>query len=199
MYQLILEENVTKKNKTIVWDDECEETFRKLKEICISTTILPYADFSKLFKFHTDACNLGLGAILYQNQDGVDYIIGYVNRSLSKTAHRYLAHKLEFLALIWAIMEQFHEYLYGNNCVVYTDSNLLTYMLTTEKLDATGHCGVASLVNYNCALSYQLGNINVDADALSHIPRGKQDQCIEAASVHDLISQMAYGTTLMEV
>ena len=83
-----------------------------------------------------------------------------------------MAHKLEFLALKWAIMAQFHEYLYGNNSVIYMDNNLLTYILTSAKLDPTGYPWVASYANYNFALSYQSGKTNVDVDALSCIPRG---------------------------
>ena len=83
--------------------------------------LLAYADFLKPFKMHTDACILRLGAILYQNQNGVDCIIGYASRSLSNSKCKYLAHKLEFLALKWAITEQFHEHLYGNNFVACTD------------------------------------------------------------------------------
>ena len=60
-----------------MWDGECKEAFRRPKEICTSTPILAYADFLKSFKLHTDACILGLGVILYQNQDGVDHIKGY--------------------------------------------------------------------------------------------------------------------------
>ena len=100
--------------------------FRKLQEICASTPILAYADFSKPFKLHTDACILGLGVILFQNQDGVDCVMGNASRFLSKTEHKYLADKLEFLAMKWAITEQFHEYLYGNHFIVYTDNNPLT-------------------------------------------------------------------------
>ena len=50
--------------------------------------------------------------------------------------------------------EQFHEYLYGNTFVIYTDNNSLTYILVSVKLDATGHLWVASLANYNFTLSY---------------------------------------------
>ena len=96
----------------------------------------------------------GLGAILYQNQDGVDCMIGYTSRSLSKTEHMYLAHKLEYLAFKWASIEQFHNYLTGNNLVIYADNNPLTYILTGAELDAIGQCWVASLANYNFALSY---------------------------------------------
>ena len=45
------------------------------------------------------------------------------------------------------------------------DNNAITYIITSAKLDATGHYWVASLENYNFALSYQSGKMNVDADA----------------------------------
>ena len=134
--------------------------------------------------------------ILYQ--DGIDCVIGYARRSLSKTEHKYLAHKLEFLAYKWAIMEQFHEYLYDNHFVIYTVTNPLTYVLTCAKLDTTGHWWVAGLVNYNFALNYCSGKVNVDADALSHIPNGECNKCIETESVCAMISQAVQGTMLME-
>ena len=66
-------------------------------------------------------------------------VIAYASRSVTKTESKYPAHKLEFLALKWAICEKFHEYLYGNTPFeVYTDNNPLTYVLTTDKLDACG-------------------------------------------------------------
>ena len=47
-----------------------------------------------------------------------------------------------------------------------------------------GHHWVASFTNYNFALSYQLGKMNVDADALFHILRGEHIQHTEADLVH---------------
>ena len=57
---------------------------------------------------------------------------------------KYLAHKLEFLALKWAVMEQFHDYLYYSRFVIYTDNNPLTYILTSAKLDTISNHWVAS-------------------------------------------------------
>ena len=107
--------------------------------MCTTTPILAYADFGKLFKLHTDASVLCLGAVLYQVQDRVEKVISYASRSLTKSETKYLVHKLEFLCLKWAIIKQFHEYLYGNTFDVYTDNNTLTYVLTIAKLDAMGH------------------------------------------------------------
>ena len=50
------------------------------------------------------------------------------------------------------------------------DNNLLTYILTTAKLDATGQRWVASLANYKFKIFYLSGNLNVEADELSRIP-----------------------------
>ena len=69
---------------------------------------------------------------------GPERVIAFASRTLSKSERNYDAHKLEFLALKWAVTEKFHEYLYGGNFDVYTDNNPLTYVLTTAKLDATG-------------------------------------------------------------
>lgn len=57
------------------------------------------------------------------------------------------------------------DYLSGASFVTCTDNNPLTYILTTAKLNATGHRWLASLANFS--LQYHPGKINIDADALS--------------------------------
>ena len=133
---------------------ECQTAFDQLKESYTTTPILAYADFTKLFKLHTDASVLGLGTVLYQLHESAEKVISYTSRSLVQSETKYPVHKLEFLHLKWAITEQFHEYQYGNTFDIYTDDNPLSYVLTTAKLDAMGHRWVASLANYNIHLHY---------------------------------------------
>ena len=168
---LIAGENAKFKRRKVEWSEVCQEAFEKLKEICSTTPILAYADYTKPFRLHTDASEKGLGAVLYQAQaDGTDRVIAFASRSLSKTERNYDAHRLEFLALKWAVTERFHEYLYGGTFEVYTDNNPLTYVLTTAKLDAAGQRWVAALANYNFSIKYRSGKANVDADSLSRVP-----------------------------
>ena len=61
--------------------------------------ILANADFWKPFKLLTDASVLGLGAVLYQVQDGVEKVISYASQSLTKSKSKYPVHILEFLFL----------------------------------------------------------------------------------------------------
>ena len=126
---LISSENANKKKQSIKWNDDCEKSFQELKQLCSSTPILAYADYSKCFKLHTDASNLGFGAVLYQtDENGPERAIVYASRMLGKSERNYQAYKLEYLALKWAITDQFHEYLYGGNFHVYTDNNPLMYI-----------------------------------------------------------------------
>ena len=125
---------------------------------------------------HTDASELGLGAVLYQEQDdGTTRVIAFASCSLSNSEQKYHSSKLEFLALKWAIHEQFHEYLYGSNFEVYTDNNPSTYIMSSAKLDATAQWWVASLAMYNFKIFYRSEKQNIEADALSQIEWSNND------------------------
>ena len=158
-----------KKKFKLNWGPEQQEAFETLQRLCTEAPILADADFKTPFILHTDASSDGLGAVLYQYQDNQKRVIAYASRSLSPSERNYPAQKLEFLALKWAITDRFHEYLYVAEFQVFTDNNPLTYVLTTAKLDTTGHRWVAALCNYTFSISYKPGRNNTDADALSRI------------------------------
>ena len=111
---------------------------------------------------------------------------------MNETEQRYHSNKQEFLALKWAVSEQFHEYLspYGKNrneFVVHTDNNPLTYIFSTANLDAAGQRWVAQLASYNFALEYQKGKDNTVADFLS-----RMDDHLTEGEVQDYLSKIPY-------
>ena len=160
----------TAKKTFVEWTEAADSAFKHLKELCVSTPILAYLDYQLPFVLHTDSSSEGLGAVLYQKQEDKLRVIAYASRSVSKSESNYPAHKLEFLALKWAVCEKFHEYFYGSKPFeVYTDNNPLTNVLTSAKLDACGQRWVAKLANYNFTIKYRCGQSNVEADALSRI------------------------------
>ena len=158
------------KHTPVDWGEEEQTAFDTLQSLCCKALILAYPNYKLPFILHTDSSLEGLGAVLYQVQNGVKRVIAYASRSVNKTEMNYPVHKLEFLALKWAITDKFHDYLYGGNTFdVYTDNNQLTYVLSVAKLDACSHKRVARLANYNFNIHYRSGITNVDADALSCI------------------------------
>ena len=110
---------------------------------------------------------------------------------MNETKQRYHSNKQEFLALKWAITEQFHEYLSPyrknrNKFVVCTD-NRLTYIFTSTNLDAAGQRWVAQLASYNFSLEYQKGKDNTVADILSQM-----NERLPKEEVQEYLNQIPY-------
>ena len=171
----------TKKDETVPWNwtSEHETAFQTLKTALVNPPVLGYPDLDIPFEVHTDASSRGLGEVLYQKQECTLRVIAYASRGLSGSERNYPAHKLEYLALKWAVTNKFTDYLYGRKFTVVTDNNPLTYVLTTAKLDATGHRWLAALSAYDFNIIYRPGIHNGDADALSRLP--SQDNFIETS------------------
>ena len=191
----------TAKKTYIKWTEAAGTAFEDLKTMCVSTPILAYPDYQLPFTLHTDSSTDGLGAVLYQKQNGKLRVIAYASRSVSKAESNYSAHKLEFLALKWAVCEKFHEYLY-----VFTDNNPLTYVLTSAKLDACGQRWVAKLANYNFSIRYRCGVSNTEADALNRIkwPEALSDNvdidngCMDTHVINAILTGAVTKSSLIE-
>uniref|UniRef100_A0AAQ6ID30 Gypsy retrotransposon integrase-like protein 1 n=1 Tax=Anabas testudineus TaxID=64144 RepID=A0AAQ6ID30_ANATE len=157
----------------IEWTDSHQQTLEQLINCLVQPPVLAFPDFSQPFILHTDASNKGLGAVLYQKQNGRMCVIAYGSQTLSASEKNYHFHsgKLEFLALKWAITERFRDYMYyAPFFTVYSDNNPLTYVLSTAKLNATGSRWVAKLADFNFTIKYRPGKENIDADSLSRMP-----------------------------
>ncbi|XP_012822696.2 uncharacterized protein LOC105947845 [Xenopus tropicalis] len=152
------------------WTSACEEAFVQLKKRLTEAPVLAYADAHRPYVLHVDASYEGLGGVLHQRYPEGLRPVAYLSRSLAPSEKNYPVHKLEFLALKWAIVDKLHDFLYGVEFEVRTDNNPLTYILTTAKLDATGHRWLAALSNYSFTLKYKPGPRNIGADALSRRP-----------------------------
>ena len=154
---------------------------------CLTAPVLAFADFKKPFLLETDASIEGLGAVLSQKQDNDRYHpVAYTSHGLKGGELKYHSSKLEFLALKWAVTEQFREYLQYQPFLVRTDNNPLTYVMTTPNLDAVGHRWVPAMAGYNFEIEYVCGTDNKVADALSHV--GEQ---LDEEAVKELLDQGA--------
>ena len=162
----------------IRWTETHQQSLNELIGYLTKPPIIAYPDYEKPFIVHTDACKDGLGAVLYQRQDGKIRVIAYASRTLTPAEKNYHLHagKLEFLALKWAITEQFRDYLYyAPEFTVYTDNNPLTYVLTSAKLNATSLRWVGQLADFRFQVKYRPGKSNSDADTLSRLPLNMED------------------------
>ena len=89
----------------VFWTDEHHSIVKTLIDQLISPPIMAYPNFFYPFVLHTDASESGLGAVLYQRQQGKLRVIAYGSRTLTPAEKNYHLHsgKLELLALKWSI------------------------------------------------------------------------------------------------
>uniref|UniRef100_A0A8C1M5Z3 ribonuclease H n=1 Tax=Cyprinus carpio TaxID=7962 RepID=A0A8C1M5Z3_CYPCA len=149
------------------WDQACDEYFTKIIHCLTNAPVLAFYDPGKTYVLHVDASLDGVGAVLNQEYPEGLRPVAFASRKLSRSEHNYPIHQLEFLALKWAIVDKFHDYLYGAKFTVRMDNNPLTYVLTTAKLNATGHRCLAALTTYDFNIQYKPGKSKVDANLLS--------------------------------
>ena len=121
------------------WTDIHQSALETLIDLIKSAPVMAYPDFQKPLVLHTDELKDGLGAVLYQYQDETLLVVAYGSRSLTPAEKNYHLHSgmLEFLALKWAICDQFRDYLYyASSFKVSTDNNpphLCTVLIKTKR------------------------------------------------------------------
>ena len=171
--------------------EEAIEAFKVLKQACMNSPVLAFADYAKDFLLETDASKEGLGAVLSQKkEDGWFHLVAYGSWVLTMHEKNFHSTNLEFLALKWAVTEHFKEYLLYHPFLVKTDNNPLTYIMTTPNLDTTGHQWVSALARYDFQLEYQKGQDNAVADMLSQVTT-----CLEPEAMQAILDGATVGTS----
>ena len=194
---LLQGENSKLKSHPVGLQPDALVAFQELKMKCLTAPVLAFADFKKPFLLETDASIGGLGAVLSQEQDDGHYhLVAYASRGLKGGELKYHSSKLEFLALKWAMTEQFREYLQYQPFLIRTDNNPLTYVLMMPNLDAVRHRWVAAMAGYNFEIQYIRGSDNKVANALSciggHLDEDDIKELLDQSTIKELLSHTVH-------
>ena len=103
---------ISRQGVPFVWGSEQEASFQELKQQLTSAPVLAYFDKEAHTRVIADASPVGLGAVLVQEENGMDRAVCYASKSLSSVERRYSQSEKEALALVWAC-EWFNLYVYG--------------------------------------------------------------------------------------
>ena len=191
MNEHLAREGASRKSEQVSLSKDALEPFQALKQACMSSPVLAFADYMKDFLLKTDASKEGLGVVLSQKQADRHYHpVAYGSQAITAHEKNYHSTKLEFLVLKWAITELFKEYLLYQPFLVRTDNSPLMYIMTTPNLDATSHWWVGALVKFNFWLEYQKGQDNTVADVLSWITT-----CLGPEAMQSILDGVTLGAT----
>ena len=105
---------LTRKEVRFVWSEECEASFRELKERLTSAPVLALPLGTEGFVVYSDASKRGLGCVLMQHGS----VIAYASRHLKLHEVNYPVHDLELAAVVFALRVWRH-YLYRTQVQIF--------------------------------------------------------------------------------
>jgi len=97
-------EKLLKHDAKYEWNEECQKSLDILKERMVTTLILLFLDWKKIFHVHVDASSIALGIILAQpGEGGINHPIAFASRKLSLAEKNYTTTEREGLAMVYAL------------------------------------------------------------------------------------------------
>ena len=145
-----------------------EKAFNQLRQALVSKPILKMVEISKPFTLQVDASDLGIGAIVLQEENGKKVPVAYASRKLKQSERSYAVIEKECLALVWAV-QKFSRYLYGTPFTVETDHCPLKYLNEAKLKNARLMRWALILQPYRIHINAIKGSENVGADYLSRV------------------------------
>ena len=145
---------LTELEATFAWTPECKNAFETLRHALTTAPILSFPVPGEPFIVDTDVSGVGLGAVLSQEQNGVERVIAYYGRCLSKEERRYCVTRQELLAVVESA-KHFHHYVYGVPTTVITDHGALTWLLRSKKPEGQMARRLEVIGEYNLSIKHR--------------------------------------------
>ena len=106
------------------WDDKCQSSFERLKEILVKALVLIQPTSCKDYTMYSDASRIGLGCVMQNGK-----VVAYASRQLIPREQNYPTHDLKLAAVMFALKIWRH-YLYREKYRIFTYHKSLKYFLT---------------------------------------------------------------------
>lgn len=156
-------------NKKFEWTPECDDSFKKIKELIEQEPKAAIPDPDAKFIVTTDASDIGMGGVLEQEVDGKREVVEFYSKTFTECQRRYSTYEKEATAILAAV-EHWKHFLIGRPFRIETDHKPLCWLLS--KRDCLGKLGrmVARLDEFQIEnIEHIKGKDNDIADALSRI------------------------------
>ena len=149
------------------WTDKHDSAFVQLKQNFLNCVSLTHYLPNVRLKLQTDASDIGISGILYQEDaEGNPRIVSLVSRVLTKYERNYTVTEKELLAIIYSVLK-FRYYLVGTSFDIITDHKSLTFLLTSPFNSARLMRWILCLQEYNFDVHHCKGADNIIADFFS--------------------------------
>ena len=175
--------NLSKSNRhKFKWGIDQSQSFAALKQLLTSSPrFLNFPDDSYPILLSTDASNVGIGGILYQEINNEKRILFYHSELLSSTQKRYHRIELEALAIFKCITSM-KPFILGRNIIIYTDNCPICQMMNKNISNKRVEKVSILLQEFNIQqIIHVKGKYNCLPDYLSRNPISNDDELFDDA------------------
>lgn len=173
-----------------------QRAFEEAKSVFLQEVVIAFPDFSQPLYLNTDASTAAIGRELFQHINGHRHTLGYVSRTLKPAETRYTTTEQEALAIVYCCAK-FRQYIIGHKIIAQTDHHALTFIrkcrLTSGRLTRWS----LALQEYDLAIEYIPGKLNIAADTLTRYPRVNDIRKDKKISIN-AIKEITYSKELVD-
>ena len=157
--------NEVKNKRTITWTEEMKQNFNTLKQMFASAPCRAASDFSptaKPFIVTIDFSKTAVGAVLSQEQNGVERFLGVEGRKCRPYESNYHSSKGELLPL-----SKYDHILRLSRFSIVTDSTTVLHWSTLKDSGGTIRHWLDFIQQFDFTVTHRAGKYNINADLIS--------------------------------
>lgn len=173
------------------WSPQADVAFQNLKRAMASTPVLYLPDFSLEFVVETDASNIGVGAVLMQQERP----IAFYSRKFSPRMQSASTYTKELHAITEAV-HKWRQYLLGRFFIARTDHKSIRELLQQTIQTPEQQRYVQKLLGFHFRIDYRMGKSNLAADPLSRLA---EESNLKPEEQHEYIALTSISTPISEL
>lgn len=185
--------NLLRKNVPFKWDENCEKSFKQVKELILSERVLANFDPKLPLVLATDALLYGVGAVVsYIYLDGSERPIYFASQSLNNTQRKYAQIDKKAYSIIFGVKRLYH-YLNGQKFILYTDQKPIVQIFNTDKslptLTTTSMQYYALyLRGFDFEIKYKKNELHTNAVGMSRLPTNLKNLISNQVDTADVLN-----------
>jgi transposase InsO family protein len=162
-------DTLKKERKIFSWGTAEENAFDSLKQLLVQPPVLAHFKWDADHEISTDASAIGIGAVLWQLEEGKKNVVAYLSKKFSDTQRNWPIVEREGYAIIWAV-KKLEPLLYGKHFIIKTDHCSLCELFHGHKMKSKVARWAMSIADHDFTVQYVRGHDNPVADCLSRHP-----------------------------